>query len=123
MTTAICTSQSVAVALGMLLTGCIGFASVSEENLYAIAGESEVDDNTEPDDANDTNADGIDDTDAVTNACRNIPFGSSCKEGANIYDVTFDGIVVASMEEREISLSDIRCDGFESVLLFSGDTW
>jgi hypothetical protein len=106
---------------GLALPACIGFASVSDENAYAVI---------DPGNANVGDAGGRDDPvipestdDPVSSQdCRNIPWGTSCSEGTRIYNVTFPGMVVASMEEKDISLEDIRCDGYDSVLLFAGDT-
>lgn len=54
--------------------------------------------------------------------CEDIPWGNACQEGTQIYNVTFDGLDVATGEEGDIALSDIHCDGFDAVILFTGDT-
>jgi hypothetical protein len=88
---------------GMAFTACVAFASTSDDNTYALVGDEVGTGGPE------------------TGDCADIPFGRSCQEGAQIYNVTFNGIITATGEERDLSLEDIHCDGYDSALLFSGD--
>jgi hypothetical protein len=122
----------VVLLLWAALPACIGFGSVTDDNLYAVAGAGQsfgdgTDESTDPDGSNDSNDttspdNGGNGSTSPSGDCSDIPFGRSCQEGSLIYNVSFEGIEVASMEEGELSLIDVHCAGFNSAILFSGDT-
>jgi hypothetical protein len=116
-----------ALPLLAALPACIGLGSVTDDNVYAFAGGGGqssgdgTDDSIDPDDTEIPDNGGNGST-SPSGDCSDIPFGRSCQEGSQIYNVSFEGIEVASMDEGEISLIDVHCAGFNSAIIFSGDT-
>jgi hypothetical protein len=55
--------------------------------------------------------------------CETTPWGSSCKVGNQIYDMSFSGLDMSDSTEKEISFTSIRCAGYNAAVMIAGDSW